>query len=262
MISQSCSIEKKTAKKFISKNNKDNILLIKPYFLIKQNLKDSINNEELINIDENIKDSILLEKTSFIKYINDSIFLNKYTFTLKESLLKKGFNVIEENNIDSFFLAPTPSWLINPAQFLLEEYFVPFADSQYFDNILYIQNFILNIVSLHTWIEFSKVNTEKNNMEVLYSAQSVTDKIKGKFKKDLIWGNVRYEYSTIFINVSHVYDLSEYAANKHANYLFDLIMNMYINENLPNNVIQKKFFQYDFKKKRLKKFKEGFIKIQ
>lgn len=259
-ILQACSIERKLAKNFLNNKNKGTVLLMYPNYLYKSNLRDANNKKE--NLDNYVLDSLAIQKSLFLKFITNDIFLNKYYIALKEELEKAGFKIYEESETDVFLLSENSAWILNPAQFQLEEETEPYIDYHYYDTTLFSKKFLLNKVSLHTWLEFSPLNPDSNSMEVLYSEQSVTDKVKGKFKRHLIWGTIDYDYSIILVNISHAYDLSEYAANKHASFLFDFIMNKYISNNMPNNWKQNKYFNYNFEKKRLKNFKEGFILIK
>lgn len=258
---QSCSVERKLARSFVDNNSKGAILLMYPDFLYKNNLRD-VSDKNIKKLEENKRDSVLLTKSLFLKYIDDEIFLNKYYLALKDELQKMGFIIFEESATDTFLLSANPAWILNLAQFQLEEEVEPFTDYHYFDTTFYSKDFLLNKVSLHSWLEFSPLNSENKQMQVLYSVQSVKDKIDGKFKRHLIWGDVDYEYSIVAVNISHVYDFGDYSAKKHATYLFDYIMNNYINDNMPNNWKQNKYFHYNIEKNRFENFKEGFIIIK
>jgi len=256
LILSSCSLEKNIAKEFLKKQQKGTIVLVEPEFIYKINLRDTAD-KDLQNFTKEEKDSLLLEKSIFLKYVDNQIFIDKYYITLKEELVKRGFYIIDKkDSLDRFTF---PVWKLNPAQLQLEEDIEPFTDYYYFDTSLYVQNFALNKVTLHTWLEFSRINSNDTAVDVLYSAQSVKDKISGVFKRHIIDGSVTYNYSANLVTISHVYDLSEYAAKRHAAYLFDYIMNNYISENMPHSFKQEKYFQYNNEKKRLINFKEGFI---
>jgi len=257
----SCSIERNLAKEYVKQNERGTVMLLKPEYLYKKNLRNS----SLTNVTgldgENI-DSILLSKSHFIRFIDDEVFFNSYFYILENSLSSYGFKVLKESEADSFLTAVAPAWVINPAQFEINEIEEPFSDFHYFDTVLFEQKFVLNKISLHSWLELSPLNPGEQTMDVLYSVQSVADKIEGRFKRHIIWGTVKYQYNKVPITLSHAYDISEHSAFKHSAYLFDFLMNNYIASQLPQWRTQNRYFSYDISKKRIKPYKEGFIIIK
>ena len=60
---------------------------------------------------------------------------------LKDELQKMGFIIFEESATDTFLLSANPAWILNLAQFQLEEEVEPFTDYHYFDTTFYSKDF-------------------------------------------------------------------------------------------------------------------------
>ena len=240
----SCNIEKQLATKFVDSSNQISLLILEPDVLFKENLKtDEIPNYELL--DTNQRDSLLLLKSKFLQHVNDSAFLSNYSISLENELKKYGFKVYTSSMLESFLLIDTLAYIFDISQIELEEYLYTKRKSERFNYELYYKDFDLNAVALNAWIDFKKLNDNKNSTEVLFCNHFVSDKISGKFKKYALLDSAKFVYKRRNMLIGRVNNLSIYAGRKHAAYIFDYLMNDFIDIELNGVHRETEYFHYD-----------------
>ncbi len=250
LILNSCNIEKKIAREYVSANKNISILILPPDFVYKTNLKTyEIKNFD--SYDDFTKDSLLFENSLFLKYISDSIFLKNYTDNLNVELSKMGFNVYLSNNLNKFLSVKTSAYILNIAQLEIEEYKMPISDNDiYDDTILYYKNFDINAININSWFEITKLNDTKYHKKLLYDSQYITDKFKGGFTYNPFTGKVRYKYSSQELNVDDIYKFSSVLGERYADYIYDYFLNEYIIQQIPKENQPKYYYHYNrFNKK-------------
>ncbi len=223
----SCTLENRMARDFIKEQKTFPIIVLKPNYLFKTNLKDdSLKNSKFLP--ETIKDSILLAESTFLKDVKDTVFLFFYFNNLTEELKAFGLKVyidsssIDLNNYD------TLSYVFNISQLELEENYIPFADEEYIDTSRYVETFILNSVSLNSWFERTLIIKGQKKNKVLFAEHSANDEINGGFKLDYFSGRISYKYKRDDIKLEDVYNLAVYSGKKNASYIYDYILNQQI----------------------------------
>ena len=189
----SCSFEKKFAKEFINNDSTRTVLVIPPEYIYKKSLKDyEVDNAEEMNEWE--LDSLLFEKSIFLKYIIDSVFLDNYYSNYCEELEQLGFKVFEEDSIMIFLQGKPDSYIFHLAQLELEEYIMPIVEKEEFDEYLYYQVINLNAINVNSWLELSRMNEEEKK-NLFFSSLFLTDELDGFFRYNYFTGNVKYNYN-------------------------------------------------------------------
>ncbi len=233
-----------------------------PDFVYKTNLKvGDIPGIESLN--EYVKDSLLIDKSLYLQYISDSVLLSRYLSSMVNELIEYGINVYTEDNIDTFLQLKEPYYMFNIAQIELEEYIVPIEEKEVFDDTtIFFKTFKLNAVSINSWFEVTRMNTEGNKRKVLYASHYVFDYLKGRFRKHVLTGDVGFKYDQKEIDLEDIYSLADELGKKYAGYIFDYLINEKIKEKLPEGTKSDKYYHYDRKTRTLKQaYKERFTEL-
>ncbi len=248
-----CTTENKLAKEFIKTRRSIDVIVLKPEFLIKTNLKeDSI--QQLTTLTQAQKDSIGIIKSIFLKNVNDSALINNYYQAIVDELKEFGFNVITDtllfSSVDSqqsTIIKDSVYYKLNISQIELDENYIPYEDQIQEDTTMYVQSFDLNEVALDTWIEASEERKTLKKSVVLYSEHTASDLISGGFERNLFGEVLHYKYKIDKITDDDINKLVSFSAKKNASYYFDYLMNKHVGAelkksyNLPSTV----YFHYN-----------------
>jgi hypothetical protein len=227
-----CTLEQKLAKNFVKQKPGNQIILLAPSYLFKTNLK-TYDIPGVDSLDEFTKDSLLLDKSLFLKNITDSLIINQFIIGFQKYLEKCDATVIPEKSIDTVMARGGHPYFVNIAQLGLEEYVHPYSSEEVvFDEVLTIDGFDVNAINYNAWIEVSRLNSEKMN-KVLFNSDMLTDDVNGVMKQNLFSGNYTYNYSIDTITPGTAYDYSRYFGYWTAAKVFDYMMNNYVFDNLP-----------------------------
>lgn len=250
----SCTLENRLARNFIKKSSLIRIIVTKPQYVFKVNLKeDSINN---INHSSSLpNDSIALPSSLFLKNIEDSLFIANYFNSLKNELKKYNIRVYSDTLSDYIINSDSVTYLFTPSQMQIEEGLVKFEDKMLVDTTIYIQTFKLNNINLCVWFEVSTDSitgnlTSTELKQVVFAENSATDIINGNFQSDIFGKNITYRYRRKNLEMKDIYHLAGYAGIKHAEYMFDYMMNHYISSVIhsqySNILIKRKISWYHY----------------
>lgn len=232
-------------------------MIVPLYEIYKDNL--SIISDTTVKYSLEQFDSIAWVQSCFIKHISDSLFLTTFTNNMINKLTADGYDVYVDGSSDIFLSLPDPKWVVQIAQLQLNEN----HSLNYYD--LYsveggdpvTESLRINQVNLGSWLEVSRANT--GNKQVLYLDGYIQDDIKRGISFDLMEGSMGIEQIRDSMKVNDVYRMAFDSGQKHAEMLFDYFMNDYIRENLPEGIVDRQYFRFDRKSKKLKKgLKEKF----
>jgi len=237
-------LEKELADNFIKKLPEIDIQLFSPDMVYKYNHKgETIKGFDTLTPVQ--QDTILFSHSKYIQFVKDSIFLDRYVNSFIDELRILGFKVFVDNSIDSVLLTRPQAYVVNFAQIQLDEYLLPFEDSETIDETTYYKTMELNAADLSSWVELSKLNAVKPAKTILYSSFSASDGFNGRFYYDPFSYNVRYKYKVDSLKLKDVYELSSFAGKRNASYLFDYFMNQYITYKLPDGEDPIDYFHYN-----------------
>jgi hypothetical protein len=222
----SCSPEKKLAKKFVVSKDTINVLLLIPDVIYEKNL-----NYNTDSFAETIRNSVSISNSLILKNLNDSTVMNLIISGITDGLNSRKIKIYTEDNMSSFMLLKSNAYIFNLAQTEIDEYTLPYTTSQVYGTSTYTQDFDLNALSMHLWIEVSELNTEQDKSKVLYSTDNISDKIIGNFRKDFFSNEIRYVYNRHNIVVDDAYNLASDFGSMNADYIFDYFLNEFIYKN-------------------------------
>lgn len=244
-----CSLEQKLAKSFVNEGKPAEYLMLRPTVILKYNLKEF----EIPGIDTlegYHKDSTLLENSLFLKEISDSLFIDQFTSGFVKTLESYGARVVLENSIDTLMEKETNAYVVNIAQFTLEEYIHPYSsEEEVYDEVIVIDGIDLNAINYNLWLELSHMNSEKKN-KILFASDYLLDSMNGTLKQNLLSGKYSFDYTIDTITMPQIYEFAGRFGKKVASYLFDYQMNDYIGEKLPETYpFDRYYYHYDLQRK-------------
>ena len=257
-----CSPEYPLAKAYVKQNPKGSILLMRPDFVYKSNLMRFDLSDRM---SETEKDSVAFYRSNFVQYVSDSAFLEGYINNFVDRLLAGGFDVYAQDFADSFMNAGSKAYIVNLAQLQLEES----RDTTYEatgesnDEGYVVQDIIINTVRLNSWIEVTELNADSGKLKKLFYASSLAhDGVSSKLNI-IGGGQLRFAYVVDSLNMNDIYDLAYKSGKKYGDYLYDYLMNEYIQKSLPPWVPPGHNLHYDLDKRRIKPSRgEGFQEIK
>ncbi len=239
-----CSVEEKLAKAYLESEQGQQFFLIKPSYIFKYNLK-TFEIPGIDSMDTFTRDSLLMDKSLFLKNISDSVLIEDFTRVFAQTLKKYGANVLLENAVDTLMENGGTPYIINVAQFSLEEYIHPFSgEEMVYDEVFNIEGIDVNAINYNVWFELSRLNTEKSN-NILFASDYFTDSVNGLMKQNIVSGKLRFDYTIDTITMADIYNFAGRFGELAAGYMFDYLMNNYINEHLPEDYPYRGYFHYD-----------------
>ena len=245
LVAASCSVEKNVATEFVINANKKNILVIAPVQLYKTNLKTYLMDSLGIDKDDENKDELLLRHSKFLYDLNDSLFIANYMLGYKKSLIKFGFNVFTENEIDSFLALDSNSYQVNIAQIELEETIYTFRDEETIYDSHFFHDHNLNAVYVNSWFEVNNLNEENAKHNIYFTSDMITDIVDGMFDYDVFSNQVRYMYNIDSLQQKVLYAFAYRLGGEYANYTFDLLLNNTLDKKVDPSIRKSKYWRYD-----------------
>jgi hypothetical protein len=259
-----CSLEQKLAKTFIEEARPKQFFLLKPSYVFKSNLKE-FEIPGIDTLDDLTRDSLLMDHSLFLKLISDSVLIEEFTDSFKRTLESYGTEVFPEDAVDTIMENGGTPYIVNIAQLSLEEYVHPYSSEEMvYDDVVVIDGIDLNAINYNLWLELGRMNTEKSN-KVLFASDYLLDDLNGNLKQNLLSGKITFDYTIDTITTYRVYEFARRFGRVTASYLFDYLMNYYIEENLPLDYpYEKLHYHYDPARKIVYIINpdEGFIELE
>lgn len=254
ILTTSCFPERKLARQFIAKPDKGRIFLLMPDFAFKFNLKAfEIENAE--TLDPITLDSLLFERSLFLRYIDDSILLERFSNQMINQLQKLNYTVYTAGDTEQFFESQQPGYIVNLAQVQLDEDIESVFDI-FPDYTHYIgEDVWLNRITLSFWFEVSGVNRPDFPKNVLYADMMIADGFDGRLRYLPISGEYRFFYSIDSLMLSDIYTLASEAGKRYAGFMNDYLMERYIEDGLKSagEVRRLEPFSYDVHQRQLRR---------
>ncbi|MBU1014146.1 MAG: hypothetical protein KKG99_14190 [Bacteroidetes bacterium] len=254
-------MERKLAKNYVKTKDKKSVLVFFPSELSKLNLKayrmpakDSLQFSDI--------DSFLMNRSLFLQYINDSVFMAKCKQGMIKELNNNGINVYEYDQMNEFKKLNDSSYVLNLAQMQLEEYIYQDSAEDFIDGLNYKYYIELNAINLNSWFELKRNSLPNELYPILYSSFLVSDSINGTFLESENNDSINFFYVRDTLSLSKIYELAENAGKKYASNLYDYMLNIYVQDHLPKNLGPKFYFHYDHRERKLKsKYYDRFTEI-
>lgn len=230
ILFSSCSIERKIAKEYIANDSTRSVLLIPPDYLFKTSLKE-YEIDSAKDLDNITLDSLLWEKSLFLKHIDDSVFMDHYLGNYVSEMMALGFKVFEEDSLLSFLSGDKNSFIVHIAQLELEEFVMPIEEEEQFGEYIYQEVIDINAINLNSWFEISRVNEEEDKA-MFFASHYLTDGLEGFFRHFYFTGEVKFQYAIDTMLVDEIYKLGAIAGYLYAGYTFDYLLNKYIDKRM------------------------------
>lgn len=242
---QSCTVEQKLARKYISDCKKESILIIPVDFTYRYNMGAYIDTTEFKTAD--LQDSAAFAQSYYLRFISDSIYLEKFYNSFIETLGKAGFNINVNNSSDAFFAQPQPSWIIDFTQLQIDEDYT--VDTvEFYENEGQVQyEVMLFQVGMGIWIDLSPVNNDHSRKQTLYKRLFIEEDYDISTPFNFETGSFEYSIKMKEITPDDVYNMAPVAGKKFAGMLFDFLLNDYIRRNLPTSEPERDLWHYDLK---------------
>lgn len=245
---QSCLPERKVADTFIQSPHMISLAVAPPELVLKYNHKgEAVEGFDSLTPEQ--QDSALWYSSRYIRFVSDSIVLEKYMNNLIEELRACGFDVYLNRDHDSALAGIPQCYLFEISQMQLDEYLYPLEEEDAFLDSVYFKKFYLNAVDYSCWFNLGKYGGENARKTLLYATSTAYDTFDGRFFNDPFSGTVRYKYSIDTLQTRDVYDMAAYLGKKHAGYLFDFFMNQYIAKHMPKGVEPEDYYHYNRSRK-------------
>ncbi len=257
----SCAPGKRTASRFLEKRENIAVMLVPPSFTFLYYYPfDIYMNPGYADAYEDIEQSYFLRNTDIERA--DSIFVH----ALNESLREFNLKVFNPEEFDMFLSHEGKRFIFTLAQTELVEYDRIHTDRALVDTILYRQEFLLRTVERNTWFEFVTVDEQPEDagMKVLYSTLFTADNINGRFRYRGLTGEMLYEYQSYLIDQEDIYAMNRFAGQRNARYIFEFLMNNYVEENARRFILRPSTFRYNPRTNNLSRQRgdDGFIILQ
>lgn len=261
----SCGPERMIGDYYVKHNIKGSILLMRPDLVYKSNqmrfdLSDQMSETE--------KDSVAYYRSSYLKHVSDSAFLDEYMNNFIDRLLSAGFDVYAQEYLDSFMTVGPPAYIVNVAQLQLEES-RDSAGSESLNELgvegnYYPSGISLNTVRLNSWFEVTELNADSGKVKKLFFASSIAhDAVKGGLNIMPESGELRFQYTIDTLALNDVYELARQSGKTYGDYLIDYFMNAYIRQQMPNGVFPQRYMHYNTDVRRVRNSRgEGFQEIE
>lgn len=240
----SCSLERKIARSYVKTKDEKSILLFFPKELSKLNLKayrmpakDSLLFADI--------DSFLMNKSLFLQYIDDSVFITKCKQSMIKEFIDYGIKVYDYEQINEFIKLNDSSYVINLAQMQLEEYILQDSAEDIIDGMNYKCYLELDAINLNSWFELSRNKLPGEHYPVLYSSYMESDSVYGSYVKSVENDSITYFYMRDTLDLPKIYELSEIAGKKYASNFYDYLLNIYVQDHLPKDKSPKLYFHYN-----------------
>ena len=238
-----CTPEYKMAKAYIASRPDVSIMVLPTNVVFKDNLKtiEGVDTNTMTQIEV---DSIRMDKSTLLKQISDSIFLENFTNSLYSEFDELGFTVFTQAQSDSFLFLKTPSYIFNIAQIQLEEMNKVHEDKEQIGDKVYYKDTNLNALSFNFWFELSALDNTKDKPKLFFVSETIRDLMDGYFKENVLTGEVDYRFNINRLDSSIVYKYCRILGQRYAGYTFDFIMNKYIDAHWPANKKRRFYMQY------------------
>lgn len=254
-----CYPGQRLAKTYIDSSVDMDFIILSPDFIYKENLKtyladtaEELTGEEL--------DSLLFYKSSYLKDVNDSIYIRRFAESLVMNMNKLQMKAHLEERLDSLMNSGSRGFMVNVAQILMEEYITPYEPEAVVNGDVITAGAVdLNAVNISTWFELTEMNPPDDEpiAKVLFASDEVTDRINGQFVQYLLRGVV-YEYSVDTLKVADLYSAADLLGYKYAMYFYDYFLNRFILKSDPSLIGEDLYYHYDPVRGKAYPINEGF----
>ncbi len=220
-----CSPEWKLGREFVKKQEAVNVVLLPTDEVFRE-----ISNEKRL-----------------LDSIPDSVILDTYYNSLIDELVSLNCNVYLDQMGETLF-DTTPGLILHVAQIVLEESVKEYELREDFSDGTYYQTENRNTVDFDYWFEVSLIN-DSDSSSVLYDTQSITDVSMSYFYQRFFTGQILFKEQIIPLTVDDIVRELSLLGKRHAQMVYDLMLNKYIEKHYPPGKEVKFLLHYNADKK-------------
>lgn len=253
----SCSSQRKLALDFFREPGELHVLLLPPQEVLKKYYP--VHPDSLASDDWN---PFQLSGSKFIKDAEEKVLLDLFMSSLRQSLEAFDLKVYGPADVEAFLGLDSSAYVFSVAQLEVMEYLNQELRYAMLDTTVYEVAFDqVNLVHSQ-WFEFTELNHPERPMQVLYSAQYTGDVFEGRFRHNPLSGEMHYEFQPYRIGFADIYQLSIFAGEKNAQFIFDYLLNKYVDERIkkPRRMID--YLKYDREQNNIRRaYDDRFVRI-
>lgn len=226
----SCNFEKKFAREFIKNDSTRTVMVIPPDYVFKTSLKQE-EAEEYSNFNWDQIDSLLYEKSLFLRNISDSAFIENYYNAFRTELQYHGYSVFSPDSIIPFLSGNPDAYIFNLAQIEIEEYIKEELEEEEVNGQIRSKVVELNGINVNSWIEISSLNEDENN-ELIFSSIFLLEEEVGVFRINYFKNKVNYFSLRDSLFVNEINQMASLTGYLYAANTFNYFMNQYIDKRM------------------------------
>jgi len=245
------------ATEFITRQAELHVLLLPPPAVLKKYYP--IHPDSLA---QGMIDPSNLNESQFIKDAEDSVLVKLFMASLRENLEAFDVKVYGPADFDTFLRLDSSAYVFSLAQLEIMEHLKEEIRYAVLDTTVYEVAFAQVNLTHSQWFEFTELNHPERPMQVLFSSQFTSDVFDGRFRQNFFTGEMFFEYQPYRLRFDDLYQLSVFAGQKNAQFIFDFLLNKYIDDRIrkPRNIVD--YLQYDRERHNIRRaYNDRFIRI-
>jgi len=244
LLFTSCTIEHRLAKEYIRSGGGESLLVVPSDFLYKTN--NTYQEPDRVNmISERAMDSVGYYKSTYLQYISDSVFLEKFYNAFITEMEESGYDIYLPADSQTFDRESNRKWIIRFAQLQLEEESRKLYEDTYDpEENYYYKEYDVSSVGINSWTEVS-FSGSPDQQRLLYLSGFIEDEFEGGFNYNHFDDKMYFSDKTLRITYNDIYRMAVDSGKKHAELLIDYLLNDYIRRNMPPGTTRLSIFHYD-----------------
>lgn len=253
----SCSNQRKLATGFITREAELHVLLLPPPAVLKKYYPIHPD-----SVAAGIIDPFNLEESKFIKDAQDSVLIMLFMNSLRENLETFDVKVYGPAEVETFLSLDSSAYVFSVAQLEIMEYLHEEIRYAVLDTTVYEVSFAQVNLNHSQWFEFTELNHPERPMQVLFSSQFSSDVFDGRFRQNFLTGEMFYEFQPYRLRFEDLHQLCVFAGQKNAQFIFDFLLNKYIDDHSKKPRQPIEYLQYDRERHSIRRaYNDRFIRI-
>lgn len=216
-----CSPSRKLAADFVNTASQEVAILLLPSTHVDM-MYEKATNKAYMRGTKGFAAATLLPKLS------DSIFLEAYYNSCIEQLEASHIRVFMPSQMTDFLNFRGKAYMVEVAQMDLLENPYQQEVEELHAGASRAKRIALRNLTLRVWVEVSAKDAEQSAKHLYFDEQSVRDHLQGDFVEDPIRQDAIFHYQIDSLQPQEVYEWAIGAGQQHAEYLYDLMMNTYV----------------------------------
>ncbi len=226
-----CLISACTPEYFIVKNFKEtnniSVLILPCNVILNSNTTIVELYPDYAKLPKALQDTIWNANTKLLEKVPDSVVINEFYSSLIKQLRLSEVKIYSINEIDAFNALDSNAYVLKIAQIEMEENKkrIPYSEPVEYNYEVY-KEVEVKTLSLNVWFEFTKASNDTVAPQVLYSSQTISDEVSGRFAQN-INGSYDFKFKRNDIDANDILPLARIASLKMGQYFYNHLLNVY-----------------------------------